>query len=113
MVHCLLICPGRLSQADLFHEDKKGGENTHLKSEKSERTFFTAHQKKFYSIKLKRKEKKMNTTISRFLKEDDGVTMIEYGLIAAIIAIGVLLTLQGVRDGLVTLFGRVRDALTS
>ena len=55
----------------------------------------------------------MNNTISRFLKEDDGVTMIEYGLIAAIIAIGVLLTLQGVRDVLVTLFGRVRDALTS
>lgn len=55
----------------------------------------------------------MNNTISRFLKEDDGVTMIEYGLIAAVIAIGVLLTLQGVRDGLITLFGKVKDALTS
>ena len=55
----------------------------------------------------------MSNTIRRFLKEDDGVTMIEYGLIAAIIAIGVLLTLQGVRDGLITLFGKVKAALTS
>jgi pilus assembly protein Flp/PilA len=55
----------------------------------------------------------MNNTIRRFLKEDDGVTMIEYGLIAAIIAIGVLFTLQGVRDGLITLFGKVTAALTS
>jgi pilus assembly protein Flp/PilA len=58
------------------------------------------------------KGKKTNNVI-RFLKEDDGVTMIEYGLIAAIIAIGVLLTLQGVRDGLITLFGKVKAALTS
>ena len=55
----------------------------------------------------------MNTTISRFLKEDDGVTMIEYGLIAAIIAIGVLATLQGVRDGLRALFNQVVAALTT
>ena len=34
-------------------------------------------------------------------------------LVAAIIAIGVLLTLQGVRDGLITLFGKVKAALTT
>jgi pilus assembly protein Flp/PilA len=112
LVYCLLICPGPLSQANLYHEEKKGGEKVHLESERSEGTFFTAHQNFYYSIK-QRKEKKMNNTISRFLKEDDGVTMIEYGLIAAIIAIGVLLTLQGVRDGLITLFGKVKAALTS
>ena len=51
--------------------------------------------------------------VTRFIEEDDGVTMIEYGLIAAIIAIGVLLTLQGVRDGLKTLFTKVKNELTS
>ena len=55
----------------------------------------------------------MNNTVKRFIKEDDGVTMIEYGLIAASIAIGVRLTLLGVRDGLITLFGKVKAALTS
>jgi pilus assembly protein Flp/PilA len=55
----------------------------------------------------------MNNTISRFIREDDGVTMIEYGLIAAVIAIGVLATLQGVRNGLRTLFQAVVTALTT
>ena len=49
----------------------------------------------------------MNNAVKRFLKEDDGVTMIEYGLIAAIIAIGVLVSLEGVRDGLKRLFDAV------
>jgi pilus assembly protein Flp/PilA len=61
--------------------------------------------------KLKRKEHKMNQTIRRFLKEDDGVTMIEYGLIAAIIAIGVLVALEPVRDGLIGLFNTVATKL--
>jgi pilus assembly protein Flp/PilA len=53
----------------------------------------------------------MNNTIRRFLKEDDGVTMIEYGLIAAIIAIGVLVALEPVRDGLKALFNTVATKL--
>ena len=53
----------------------------------------------------------MNKTIKRFLKEDDGVTMIEYGLIAAIIAIGVLVSLRSVRDGLIRLFNAVAGAM--
>jgi pilus assembly protein Flp/PilA len=53
----------------------------------------------------------MNTTISRFLREDDGVTMIEYGLIAAVIAIGVLVALEPVREGLKTLFNTVATKL--
>lgn len=50
-------------------------------------------------------------TLIRFFKEDDGVTMIEYGLIAAIIAIGVLVSLQGVRNGLQRLFNAVAGAM--
>jgi Flp pilus assembly pilin Flp len=36
--------------------------------------------------------------LKEFLKEEDGVTAIEYTLIAVIIAIGILLAIAGVRD---------------
>jgi pilus assembly protein Flp/PilA len=34
--------------------------------------------------------------LKKFLKEEDGVTAIEYTLIAAVIALGILLSVQGV-----------------
>jgi Flp pilus assembly pilin Flp len=36
--------------------------------------------------------------LEEFLKEEDGVTAIEYTLIAVIIAIGILLAIAGLRD---------------
>ena len=45
--------------------------------------------------------------IKKFLKEEDGVTAIEYGLIAALIAVGIILSVEGVRDWLVTVFETV------
>jgi len=48
-----------------------------------------------------------------FLKEEDGVTAIEYGLIAALIAIAIIAALIAVGGGLNTIFGRVVDALTN
>jgi pilus assembly protein Flp/PilA len=36
--------------------------------------------------------------LQKFLKEEDGVTAIEYTLIAVIIAIGILVAIAGVRD---------------
>jgi pilus assembly protein Flp/PilA len=36
--------------------------------------------------------------LKKFMKEEDGVTAIEYTLIAVIIAIGILLAIAGVRD---------------
>ena len=93
----------------IFSKNLKGGENAQLNTRSAPKENLLLR----LTQKLKRKEKKMNNTISRFLKEDDGVTMIEYGLIAAVIAIGVLATLQGVRDGLKTLFNKVVGALTT
>jgi len=43
----------------------------------------------------------------RFLKDEDGVTAIEYGLIATVIALGILLAVQGVRGWLVEQFEAV------
>ena len=36
--------------------------------------------------------------LKKFMKEEDGVTAIEYTLIAVIIAIGILVAIAGVRD---------------
>jgi pilus assembly protein Flp/PilA len=45
--------------------------------------------------------------IKRFLKEEEGVTAIEYALIAAVITLGILLSVQGVRDWITTQFTAV------
>ena len=37
-------------------------------------------------------------TIKKFLKEEDGVSAIEYALIAVVVAVGILLSVQGVCD---------------
>jgi len=49
----------------------------------------------------------MMEEIKRFLKEEDGVTAIEYGLIAALIAVGIVLSVTAVRDWLVGVFNAV------
>ena len=47
----------------------------------------------------------------RFLKEEDGVTAIEYGLIAALIAIVIIVAVTEVGENLQAKFEDVRDAL--
>ena len=46
-----------------------------------------------------------------FLKEEEGVTAIEYGLIAALIAVAIVVVVGEVGTGLNTTFTAVRDAL--
>jgi pilus assembly protein Flp/PilA len=50
--------------------------------------------------------------ITRFMKEEEGVTLIEYGLIAALIAVALIATLTSVKDGLVSLFSTVATKVT-
>jgi pilus assembly protein Flp/PilA len=45
--------------------------------------------------------------IKRFFKEDEGVTAIEYGLIAAVVAVGIIGALWALRDGLINTFNTV------
>ena len=47
----------------------------------------------------------------RFLREEDGVTAIEYGLIAALIAVGIIVAVTAVGTGLNTIFTEVSTAL--
>lgn len=56
---------------------------------------------------------KMVSTFKRFLKEEDGVTAIEYGLIAGIIAVGIAVLLVALRDeGLGPVFEEIKSTLT-
>ena len=47
----------------------------------------------------------------RFLRDDSGATAIEYGLIAAGIAVAIIVVVQGVGSGLNTTFTSVQTAL--
>ena len=47
----------------------------------------------------------MNTTLARFLKDESGSTAIEYGLIAAGIAIAILTAVNVLGGSLTGLFG--------
>jgi len=49
--------------------------------------------------------------VSRFMKDESGATAIEYGLIAAIIGVGIILGLQGVKGELVNTFSTVQTSL--
>lgn len=48
---------------------------------------------------------------SRFMKDESGATAIEYGLIAAIVGVGIILGLQNVRTELNSTFGKVQTEL--
>jgi pilus assembly protein Flp/PilA len=52
----------------------------------------------------------MNTSIRRFLKEEDGITALEYGILAAIVAAAIVLVFKA-RLG--SFFGQIFDALDS
>jgi len=54
----------------------------------------------------------MKTVIARFMKDESGATAIEYGLIAAIVGIGIVVGLTQLQTGLNTLFGNVNTQLT-
>ncbi|WP_084516978.1 Flp family type IVb pilin [Desulfatiglans anilini] len=46
-----------------------------------------------------------------FLKDEEGVTAIEYGLIAALVAVGIIVALGALGDSLTGIFGDVSTAL--
>ena len=50
----------------------------------------------------------MDAIITRFVNDESGATAIEYGLIAAIVGIGIIVGLGALRDGLNNLFNNVK-----
>jgi pilus assembly protein Flp/PilA len=53
----------------------------------------------------------MKNLIARFVKDQSGATAIEYGLIAAGIAIAIITAVNGVGSSLSTKFGSVSNSL--
>lgn len=53
----------------------------------------------------------MTNILSRFAKDESGATAIEYGLIAAIVSVGIITVLGQVSIGLNTAFQSVADGL--
>ena len=53
----------------------------------------------------------MKTLISRFVKDERGVTAIEYGLIASLIAVVIITSVTTIGTTLNTKFGAVATAL--
>ena len=52
------------------------------------------------------------SAVRRFIRDERGVTAIEYGLIAAVIAVAVSTVMGDIGTKLETVFGKVKDALT-
>ena len=50
--------------------------------------------------------------LKRLFREEDGATMVEYGLLVALIAIAVIVTVTLIGRQLNVLFARVAEALT-
>jgi pilus assembly protein Flp/PilA len=55
----------------------------------------------------------MTSMIKRFVRNESGATAIEYGLIAAIIAVGLIASLQTLRGNLQTTFNDVGTAVAT
>jgi len=55
----------------------------------------------------------MPTLFTRFIQDDSGATAIEYGLIAAIVAIGLIASLQGLKNNIHSTFNKVSSNLSS
>jgi pilus assembly protein Flp/PilA len=54
----------------------------------------------------------MKNLIARFMKDESGATAIEYGLIAALISVGIITAVSTVGDNLSTTFNNISDGLT-
>ena len=55
----------------------------------------------------------MKTTVRRFIKNESGATAIEYGLIAAIVGVGLVAGLGNLKSSLNTTFATVGTKLTT
>ena len=53
----------------------------------------------------------MKNIVSRFVKDELGATAIEYGLIAALVGVGIIAALQSLRDDLNATFSKVSTEL--
>jgi len=53
----------------------------------------------------------MQNFVARFVNDESGATAIEYGLIAALIAVGIIVTARALGLEIAATFGRVTDGM--
>ncbi len=51
--------------------------------------------------------------LNRFSRDQSGATAIEYGLIAAIIGVGIVASLSNIRDAYTALYNKINNGLNS
>jgi len=51
--------------------------------------------------------------VAKFIKDEDGATAIEYGLIAGLVALGIILALTALGGDLSQLFNRISNKVTA
>ncbi|MFS2048783.1 Flp family type IVb pilin [Variovorax sp. Varisp41] len=54
----------------------------------------------------------MLNAIARFIRDEEGATAIEYGLIAGLISVAIVAVLPGIGDKLEVVFTKISTALT-
>jgi pilus assembly protein Flp/PilA len=55
----------------------------------------------------------MKNIVSRFMNDESGATAIEYGLIAALVSVGIIGALGTLRDELQGTFGDISDEMAA
>ncbi|CAN7227353.1 Flp/Fap pilin component [compost metagenome] len=55
----------------------------------------------------------LTTMLKQFIRDEDGVTAIEYGLIAALIAVVIIVSVQTIGTKLNVIFKYIGDTLTN
>ncbi|KWF57864.1 pilus assembly protein [Burkholderia pseudomultivorans] len=55
----------------------------------------------------------MKAIIKRFLKEEDGVTAIEYGLIAGLIAVAIIASVSAIGTNLGSMFSNISTCVST
>jgi pilus assembly protein Flp/PilA len=55
----------------------------------------------------------MNNSIKNFLNDEDGATMIEYALLAALVAVAAIAGLKALATSMTATFGKVSGDLTA
>lgn len=53
----------------------------------------------------------MTNALRQFVRDEEGATAVEYALIVALIAVAIILSLEGVRDALVGIFNTITGEL--
>lgn len=67
----------------------------------------------YYAHFFKEQFMKRGSLLKTWLKDDSGQAMSEYGLLLALVAVGLIVTVVAFRDALVTKFNSIKNSITS